>query len=114
MVAKKTIAAVIIAFAGLAGAMPAGAQGVSFDFGAGAPQFRSEDGYRWSDRRGGFDRVLSPREVRRILRNQGYRNIDTVDRRGSIYQVRATTERGRRVGLVVSARSGAILNRYRL
>jgi hypothetical protein len=83
------------------------------EFGYGAPGYSYDGGHRWRDR-GDYHRTLSPREVRRALRDQGFRNIDYIDRRGAIYQVEATTPRGRRVGLVVSARSGAILNRYRL
>ena len=109
----KTVAAGIIALAGIAAAAPANAQRFSFEFGYGGPHYSYEDDRR-RDHRGGYHRTLSPREVRRILRDQGFRNIDYIDRRGSIYQVEATHRSGRRVGLVVSARSGEILNRYRL
>lgn len=110
---KKTLAAGILAIAALAATAPANAQSFSLEFNAGGPRYGYEDGQRWSDR-GSYRRTLSPQQVRRILRDQGFRQINYVDRRGSIYQVEATNPRGRRVGLVVSARSGAILNRYRL
>ena len=55
---------------------------------------------------------LEPSEVRRILRDRGFRDIRNLDRRGAIYQVRAVDGRHDQVGLVVSARSGAILARY--
>lgn len=110
---KKTLAAGILALATLATTAPANAQSFSLEFNAGGPRYGYEDGQRWRDR-GSYRRTLSPQQVRRILRDQGFRQINYVDRRGSIYQVEATNPRGRRVGLVVSARSGAILNRYRL
>jgi len=67
--------------------------------------------YRRPDRR---DAMLSPPEVRRILRANGFRQIQYLDRRGRIYQVQATDQRGQRVGLVVSDRSGTVLTSYRL
>ena len=55
---------------------------------------------------------LEPGEIRRILRDRGFRDIRSLDRRGAIYQVHAVDDRDEQVGLVVSARSGAILARY--
>jgi hypothetical protein len=111
---RKTIAAGIVGAAMLATSVPASASdSFSFRFSYGAPSYGHKDGHHWRDR-GGYERTLSPRQVRRILRDRGFRNIDYVDRRGSIYQVQATNRNGRRVGLVVSARSGEIINRYRL
>lgn len=68
----------------------------------------------WYRQRGRRETMLSPPEVRRILRAGGFRQIEYLDRRGRIYQVQATDRRGQRVGLVVSARNGAILTTYRL
>ena len=112
MTFKKTIAAGIVALAGLVAAVPANAgSSVSVQIEVGGPSH----GYYYGDhRRGSWDRTLSPQQVRRILRDQGFRQIQYVDRRGKIYQVRATNHRGHRVALVVSARSGAILNRHRI
>lgn len=110
----KSIAAGVIALAGLVAAVPADAQSFRFEFSQGAPRYEYHSDHRWRDRDYRPQRTLSPQEVRRILRDKGYRQINYVDRRGNIYQVRATTERGRRVGLVINARNGAILNRYRL
>jgi hypothetical protein len=109
---KKTIAAGIVGVAMLAASAPASADNFSFRFSYGAPAYGH--GQHLDDRRGDYHRTLSPRQVRRILRDRGFRNINYVDRRGSIYQVHATNRNGRRVGLVVSARSGDIINRYRL
>ncbi|MBB5752546.1 hypothetical protein [Prosthecomicrobium pneumaticum] len=54
---------------------------------------------------------LSPREVRRRLRWQGYEEIRILDRRGRTYVVRAEGRRGRDFILVVSARTGEVLSR---
>jgi hypothetical protein len=63
----------------------------------------------WNDKRQPF---LEASEIRRILRDRGFRDIRNLDRRGAIYQVRAVGGHHEQVGLVVSARSGAILARY--
>ena len=82
MIAKKTIGAAIIALSTLA-AVPASAGDVTVQFGFGSP------GYGWHDGRGGGWRdhgprrhELSPQEVRRELRERGYRQIRYFDRRG--------------------------------
>ena len=49
-----------------------------------------------------------------VLRDSGFRQIRYLDRRGRVYQVHALNRNGRWVGLVVSAQTGEILNRYRL
>ena len=73
------------------------------------------DDYRYGyDYRPGRHYVLSPHEVRQILQRRGYRQINYLDRSGSVYRASATDFRGRRVGLVVSARSGAIITAYRI
>ncbi|HWT30092.1 MAG TPA: hypothetical protein VN240_03595 [Propylenella sp.] len=116
---SKILAASVVALGALAATAPANAHGVSFSIEVGAPtavhDYRPADRDRWYH--DDYDRqrhTLSAKEVRRILRNRGYRDISYVDRRGKIYQVHARDYRGRRVGLVVSARSGAILTAYRL
>jgi hypothetical protein len=63
----------------------------------------------WNDNR---QPLLEPSEVRRILRDHGFRDIRNLHRRGAIYQVHAVDSLDDQVGLVVSARSGAILARY--
>jgi hypothetical protein len=123
MTLKKMMAAGIVAVTALS-AVPAGAASLSFDFGRG----NVELGFNGNAQRGGWDnderhgrwdnhrdrhRVLSTQDVRRILRGKGYRDIEYLDRQGAVYQARATRD-GRRYGLVVSARDGDILNRYRL
>jgi hypothetical protein len=116
MIAKKTIAAAIIALGALA-AVPANAGGVTVQFGYGHP------GYGWGSPGHGWDRghdwerprhrEFSPQEIRRILRGDGYRQIRYVDRRGSVYQAVAS-KNGRDFYLVVSARNGRILSRNRI
>jgi hypothetical protein len=117
---KKIIAAGVVASTALC-AVPANAASLSFEFGSGGVQFGISDHNRWNG--GGWHRndnqwsqhrnFLSTQEVRRILRSQGYRDINYLDRRGNIYQAEASRN-GRRYGLVVSARDGDILNRYRI
>ena len=118
MFSKKTIAAGIVALGALAASAPAHADSLRFSVEVGGPVVVRDDhrgyGYGWDDHRGGHHKTLSASEVRRVLRHRGYRDIIYLDRRGSIYQVRARDYRGRRVGLVVSARNGAILTAYRL
>ena len=115
----KTFAAGIVALGALAATAPASAHGISFSIEVGGPtavhDYRPAHDHRsYDEDRDRHRHTLSPKEVRRILRNRGYRDISYVDRRGKVYQVHARDYRGRRVGLVVSARSGAILTAYRL
>ena len=120
MTLKKAIAAGLFALVTIAAAAPASAHGVSVRIGIGGGSYAYDDGYRyyWQRPRSQYRRgdygTLTPREVRAVLRDRGYREIRYVDRRGRIYEVRATDARGQRVGLVVSARNGAILNAFRL
>lgn len=123
MFARNTLAAGLIALAALVGAAPASAGSVSVQIQAGTTGYHDGVGYGWKRAGHRADRyygghseygTLTPREVRAVLRDRGYRQIRYLDRRGRIYEVRATNRRGHRVGLVVSARSGAILNVYRL
>jgi hypothetical protein len=109
----KTIAAGLIAATALT-AVPARADNFSIQFGFGAPGYGTNHGH-WDrghhdrDRRNG----VSPREVRWILQGRGYHHIRFVDRRGPIYQVRAS-KNGRDFFLVVSARNGDIVSRNRV
>lgn len=68
-----------------------------------------DSGYRWVHQRYRNDR-LSPRELRRTLRHQGYRLVDILDRTPRSYTVQAENYRGRSYILQVSARSGVILS----
>ena len=125
---SKTIAAGLVSLAALGAS--ADAATLSMTFGGAdaqaslevmrpAPVHNDRYGYG-NDYRYGYDYrpdryyVLSPHEVRQILHHRGYRNINYLDRNGSVYRARATDFRGRRVGLVVSARSGAIITAYRI
>ena len=107
---KKTIAAGVIALGALVAAAPAQAGGgVSVRIDIGQPGYTKHYGDRYD-----YDRTFSPREIRRILRRQGFSEIRYVDRRGSIYRARAEDWRGRDVAITVSARTGAILEVQRL
>jgi hypothetical protein len=110
MLLKNTLAAGVIAVAALVGSAPANAgSGPSVTIEFGHPGYGKH--YRGGDR---HYRTLSPQEVRRILRAQGFREIRYVDRQGSVYQARAENRRGRDVLVTVSARSGAVIDVQRL
>ncbi len=84
-------AAVTVALAGsVFTAMPVQAQNVDLDFRFRVPglSFSFGDGDR---NRRGF--CLSPREVRRDLRSDGYREIRFLDRRGRIVHLTAELQR---------------------
>lgn len=107
---RAALAAAILVLSTLGGVAPAQARDVTVVIGV-----STHDGYgwrspRWQARRSG---TLSPREIRQVLRARGYRQIQYLDRKGRIYEVHATDPRGQRVGLIVGARDGAILNAYR-
>lgn len=60
-----------------------------------------------------YEERISCREARAIVRSEGFRNVKTIDCEGRQYQFRATY-RGRPVIVIISARSGRILDvRYR-
>jgi hypothetical protein len=59
----------------------------------------------WEDRR-----RLSPRELRRALRHQGFHDIEILDRGRRTYTVRAENHRGRDFILRVSARTGLVVS----
>ncbi len=105
MALKNLLAAGAIALGALAASAPAQAgSNVSISFAFGYPTYAYDYGYH----------TLSPQQVRRILRDEGFREIRYVDRRGSIYRARAENRRGRDVLVTVSARTGHILNVDRL
>jgi hypothetical protein len=123
MFARKTLAAGLVAMSALV-AVPASAATIGVDFtqrgpvvvfdnGRGYDRDRRDDRGRW-DRDRHQSRYLSANEVRRVLRSRGYRNINYVDRNGSIYRARAVDYRGRMVALTINARNGVILDSDRL
>ena len=60
-----------------------------------------------------YEERISCREARAIVRSEGFRNVKAIDCEGRQYQFRATY-RGRPVIVVISSRSGRILDvRYR-
>jgi hypothetical protein len=114
MIFKKTLAAATLALGALI-AVPANAGGLTVEFGFGG------DGYGWGQGAPGWHQGppawhvarLSPQEVRRILRYKGYRNINFIDRRGPTYEATAFRN-GKRYYVVVSSRSGDIVERHRI
>lgn len=121
MVKFKALAAGLVALGALA-ASPAAADGLRFGFyGPHGGIVIDEHGARivdvhGPDRRYGPDRAhygprwLRPAEVRRILRRQGYEDVEIAERRGRIYVAYATNRIWERLRLVVSARNGRVLD----
>ncbi len=69
----------------------------------------SEDKYgRWM---GQPDPVLSIEEIARRVRDQGYTDIEEIERKRGIYEVEARDLDGVRVELYVDSRTGEILRR---
>lgn len=76
--------------------------------------YRYREGYGWyqygyNDRRAYRGR-LSCGEARRAVRNQGYRNVSTVECRGTTYTFEAM-RRGRYFTVFVNARTGRVSRR---
>ena len=121
MFARKTLAAGLVAISALI-AVPASAATLGIDFTQRGPVVTIDSGRGYDHRpgHGRWDRdrhqvrYLSANEVRRILRSRGYRNIQYVDRNGSVYRARAVDFRGRMVALTINARNGVILDSDRL
>lgn len=73
-----------------------------------------DHGRDWGRDWGRRDARLSPRDIHRSLRHQGYENIDVRGGRGPVYVVFATGRRGMPVKLTVNAFNGHIVDRERL
>ena len=104
MVLKNLAAAGVLALGALAAAPANAGTDVSISIEFGRPTYASYYHHY----------TLSPQQVRRILRHEGFRQIRYVDRRGSIYRAYAENRRGRDVRVTVSARTGQILDVERL
>lgn len=109
MTAKTLLAAGVVALGTLVSAIPANATSLSIQIGSG---WVGQDVHYRGGQYGRHDRwsALSPQQVRRVLRQRGFDHIRFIDRQGSVYVARAQDWRGRAVRVVVSARSGAILD----
>ena len=112
---RKHIAAGLVSLAMLAAAAPASAGGLSISIGVGpghayVPALEQVD----HRHRHEYRHTLSPREIRRILRREGFRNIEFLDRQGRTYTAYAETYRGRPVIVRVSARSGEVISVSRI
>jgi hypothetical protein len=116
MSVKKMLAAGVVSVIAMGTAGAANAGSLTFDLGQGSLTVSHNNWYYdgWYYDHDRHDRTLSPKQVRRILRDRGYRNIDYLDKRGKTYQARATDYRGRRVGLVINANNGRIITAYRV
>ena len=71
------------------------------------PDYRFRKGYGWY-RHAGINRGrLSCGEARRVVRNNGFRNVDTIECNGRTYTFEAT-RRGREVTVFVDSRNGRV------
>jgi hypothetical protein len=115
---KKMLAAGIVSLVAMGSAGAANAAAMTVDFHGGSLTISSAYGGwyydGWHNDRNRHDHTLSPKQVRNILKDRGYRNIDYFDTRGTTYQARATDYRGRRVVLVVNAKNARIITAYRV
>ena len=115
----KTIAAAALALSTL-GALPAaaaaGVPGVEHVHGRGAPHdWHGPERHRSGGPMRHWQRAeLSPIQIRWALRQQGFRDIRGISRRGPVYVAWARSFRGGAVRLVVGARSGSVLSIQRL
>lgn len=113
----KSLAAGLIALGAMA-ATPAAADGLQFGFHSpNGSLVIDAHGSRGYGPYGHYGRPahygyygLRPHQVRRILRRRGFHQIDVVGRRGPVYVARATGRRGHRVRVLVSARTGRIVD----
>jgi hypothetical protein len=72
------------------------------------PDYRYRDGYGWYQPGAFYGRArLSCGEAKWRVRNQGYRNVATIECRGRIYTFEAS-RRGNRFIVYVNARTGAV------
>ena len=111
MFLKKQIAAGLVALGTAVTAMPANAVETQV---ASTPSLHIEIGGHGWDHGGWSHHRLSGREIRRILRRQGWHDIEIVDRGRRTYTVRAENYRGRDYILRVSARSGEVISARRI
>lgn len=117
---KLIIAASAVALSGLAASAPAQANSVQVGIHGSHGSIHASFGndrhgpnHGWNDRRG-HRFLLAPWEVRRQLVHRGFRNIWFVDTHAPVYKARATTRHGRRVFLVLNARTGSIIRATRI
>lgn len=72
------------------------------------PDYRYRDGYGWYRPSGFYNRGrLSCGEARRVVRNNGFRNVSAIECNGRTYTFEAT-RRGRDVTVLVDSRTGRI------
>ena len=112
---KKTIIGLLSAVSLYAGLASAAEARVNFDIYFGVPfytdqvgpDYRYRNGYGWYREQPRRDARLSCQQARRVVRNQGFRNVSARECRGSTYTF-AATRNGRRIVVYVNARSGAV------
>ena len=102
-----------------AGAPAAQADGFYFGFfgNSGGGYYSSGPGYYYAPRYRAphrAERPLTRHQIRRQLRQRGFRDFRRIDRRGSYYVVVAEARRGQLVRLRVNAYNGRIERRRRI
>lgn len=105
---KRTIVAAICALSTALAVVPASADGFRLGVSVATPAVEAYHGGRHGGAR--WHHTLSPREIRWILRNEGFHGIRYLDREGRTYSAHAIDHRGRNVAVRVSARTGAIIS----
>lgn len=116
---KTLIALGIVSALGAAAAVPAQADTLRFGNHDFSVRVHLDDHDRYGprgDRHVRRDYRLHPREVRHIVRRNGFHHISRPDYRPrrNVYVVRAENHRGRDVRIVVNARNGRIIDVDRL
>ena len=118
---KSALAAGFIAISAIAASAPAQAHSTNLGVhgaGGGISIQLADHRHRYdrgSWRRGHGHRAHLPAwKVRRQLRHRGFYRMRFVDSRAPVYKLRATGPRGHRVFLVVSSRTGRIIERHRI
>lgn len=115
MLKKTLIAASALTMATFATA-PAQADGFFFGFSTGNGGFGIHSGHRaprYVQPRA-VHRAMSQRQIRKHLRNRGFRDFRRINRRGGDYIVVAKARRGQLVRLRVDAYTGRIERRRRI
>ena len=105
------IATVALIAAGTATVSSAQARHGNFSVHIGTPNAgihytHNNRGYRGPSR---HRQALTPREIRRVLRYQGFRHIRNLDRRGRVYVARAVSYNGRLYKIRLNAYNGRII-----
>lgn len=108
---RKHITAGLVSLALLGAAAPANAGEVSISIGVTQAGQGYAPGAIYVDHRGhDYRRALGLRDLRRVLRREGFSHIEFIDTEGRAYTAYAENYRGRPVIVRVSSRSGEVIS----